>query len=121
MRHLLALSFLLTSSISNAEEFVILENILEADPIKDARDVIKSGKPYILRTHTLGTLNIPPLKTIEEVSCWSKKTKVKVLDGFSDAIIGYETIRTNLLLSAYAKYFNRQVMEHIKKTKNVSC
>ena len=108
------------STTANAEKFISLENIYKANPWKDADIAFDLGKPYIIKPHSMSP-QLPPIENREKWKCWEDNIEIKILNGFTDSMTGYETVRDNVLLFSYAKHFNMRMMRKLLREGRVEC
>lgn len=100
---------------------VQLENVYAADAFADARLVAASDQPYLLRPSGLSH-GLAPFDDEEKARCWTERYEVRVLNGFTDARTGeYSELREQNLLDLYLNFFNRKVLQEMRRLGKLDC
>ena len=118
----LSVLFLMTPLSAGELDHVKLDDPYDADAFVDAAEIASSENPYLLIPHVLSVRRAPtPFESDEAARCWTDTYDVRYLDGFTDAIAGYETIRMNKVLALYVELFNRRVLQIMKREGRTDC
>jgi hypothetical protein len=90
-----------------------LKWVLNADPVKDARDAIRRDDFRFLAVKGF-TISVPGIESHEQQLV--KHYKYRVIEGTSDAVIDLEEREIQNKVIEYAAQYNRAILHHVKDT-----